>query len=306
MTAPTTHTRPRFSLVRIVAVTLACSSLIFFSTPAPTQGQGCSDGSVCTTNDVCREGNCTGSPLDAGSCDDGRECTTGDSCDSGVCHGTPVVDGAACHQGCGRCISGFCAPNLGNTGNVCNDGNICTLNDRCQFGLCFGALRTCPNTDSNPCTLEVCNPVDGNCMATGLAPCGDCQTCADIGTGQFRCDSGPDGTPCNDFNECTYDGSCGAGQCHVGEPVIPGEPTRTATATPTRDTRATATPSTGLCLGDCNRDQAVTVDEIIAGVNIALGNLSLATCSAFDSNRDAFVTVEEIVRSVNLALNGCG
>ena len=49
----------------------------------------------------------------------------------------------------------------------------------------------------------------------------------------------------------------------------------------------------------------MTVDEIIRGVNIALGNSPLEACPAFDVNCDGEVTVDEIVLAVNQALFGC-
>src|SRR6185295_15034100 len=43
--------------------------------------------------------------------------------------------------------------------------------------------------------------------------------------------------------------------------------------------------------GDCNDDGAVTVDELITGVNIALASLPLSTCPQFDGNDDGRVTI---------------
>lgn len=60
-----------------------------------------------------------------------------------------------------------------------------------------------------------------------------------------------------------------------------------------------------ICVGDCTADRAVTVDELIKGVNIALGNVPLGTCTAFDPNRDKQVTIDELLAAVNRALNGC-
>jgi hypothetical protein len=60
------------------------------------------------------------------------------------------------------------------------------------------------------------------------------------------------------------------------------------------------------CIGDCNADAAVTVDEVIAGVNIDLGVADMSTCVAFDANGDGQVTVDEITAAVSNALNGCG
>ena len=71
------------------------------------------------------------------------------------------------------------------------------------------------------------------------------------------------------------------------------------TATPT------PTPTTGPCAGDCNGDAAVTVDELVTGVLIAVGNTPLAACSDLDINKDGSATVNEILVAANNTLNGC-
>ena len=60
------------------------------------------------------------------------------------------------------------------------------------------------------------------------------------------------------------------------------------------------------CVGDCNGDGTVTVDEILTMVNIALGNTPVTACEAGDANHDGQITVDEILTAVNNALNGCG
>jgi Ca2+-binding EF-hand superfamily protein len=60
-----------------------------------------------------------------------------------------------------------------------------------------------------------------------------------------------------------------------------------------------------LCTGDCNGDGAVTVEELVQMVNIALGSTGVTDCSAGDANRDGRITIEEVVTAVNRALNGC-
>jgi hypothetical protein len=60
------------------------------------------------------------------------------------------------------------------------------------------------------------------------------------------------------------------------------------------------------CTGDCNGDGVVTVNEIVAGVNIALGNAAATTCPAFDRNGDGTVAVNELVAGVSNLLYGCG
>ncbi|MCK6554429.1 ethylbenzene dehydrogenase-related protein [Candidatus Binatia bacterium] len=61
----------------------------------------------------------------------------------------------------------------------------------------------------------------------------------------------------------------------------------------------------GVCVGNCNGDAEVTIDEIIIGVNIALGSAQLSECPIFDSVVDGQVTVDEIILAVTYAQNGC-
>ena len=60
------------------------------------------------------------------------------------------------------------------------------------------------------------------------------------------------------------------------------------------------------CTGDCTNDGAITVDELVQMVNIALGNLETSACEAADANQDGQITVDEILTAVDNALNGCG
>jgi len=61
-----------------------------------------------------------------------------------------------------------------------------------------------------------------------------------------------------------------------------------------------------MCVGDCNGDGSVTVDEIVTMVNIALGEANVSTCLAGDPSGDGSITVDEILQAVNNALIGCG
>lgn len=86
-------------------------------------------------------------------------------------------------------------------------------------------------------------------------------------------------------------------------------PVPTSTATPVIEPTATASPTrtrvAAACAGDCSGNGEVTVDEIVRGVGIALGNIAVAECVAFDANEDGVVTVDELLRAVQSALNGC-
>ncbi len=96
-------------------------------------GAGCSDGSVCTTGDVCdAAGSCQGGP--ALSCDDGNECST-DDCDPAVgCTTSPLP-----------------------AGTDCDDDDACTTSDQCNdAGTCVGGVLDC--SDAEECTIDGCDP----------------------------------------------------------------------------------------------------------------------------------------------------
>ena len=59
------------------------------------------------------------------------------------------------------------------------------------------------------------------------------------------------------------------------------------------------------CAGDCNGDGAVAINELISGVNIALGAAPLASCAAVDGSGDGVVAINELIAAVNAALIGC-
>ena len=61
-----------------------------------------------------------------------------------------------------------------------------------------------------------------------------------------------------------------------------------------------------VCLGDCNGDVQVTIDDLITEVNVALGWQKAWVCSRGDANGDRQITVDEILVAVNHALSGCG
>ena len=93
-------------------------------------------------------------------------------------------------------------------------------------------------------------------------------------------------------------------------------PTETATATPTPtvtgsrppDPTATATRDVtpgGPCVGDCSNNGIVIVNEIILGVNIALGSADIRDCPSFDPDGDGQVEIGELIQSVNNVLSGC-
>jgi hypothetical protein len=60
-----------------------------------------------------------------------------------------------------------------------------------------------------------------------------------------------------------------------------------------------------VCVGDCNGNGTVAINELITGVTIALGNQPLSACPAFDANTDQHVAINELIAAVKNALMGC-
>jgi hypothetical protein len=89
--------------------------------------------------------------------------------------------------------------------------------------------------------------------------------------------------------------------------VMLATPTATPTPSPTDTTTpdVTPTPTPPICPGDCNGDLAVSVEELVLGIQIALGSTELPDCQSFDANHDQSVSVDELVTAVTHALVGC-
>eukprot|EP01125_Pyxidicula_operculata_P021321 TRINITY_DN8152_c0_g1_i1.p1 TRINITY_DN8152_c0_g1~~TRINITY_DN8152_c0_g1_i1.p1 ORF type:complete len:1117 (-),score=185.43 TRINITY_DN8152_c0_g1_i1:14-2866(-) len=194
-------------------------------------GGPCDDKNLCTINDVCSQGNCSGVFKD---CSDQFACTL-DVCDgtSGNCVHTPRNN--MCDDGI-PCTNDYCDVNLGCVheprDNMCDDGiacsqDICVVGVGCQStpvdSQCDDGVKCTQNTcvlntgcvytprnescdDSIPCTIDVCDatldcqyvPVDSECNDNV-----DCttDTCV-VGTG---CVFSPVDTRCNDNIDCTVD-----------------------------------------------------------------------------------------------------
>lgn len=101
-----------------------------------------------------------------------------------------------------------------------------------------------------------------------------------IWAGGFTCESGPNG----------------------GKPCAPGGVTPgLGLADPCYGTPCSAPHLPRV--GDCDRDQHISVDELLVGVNIALGQRALATCQDFDGDDDGEVRVDELLAAVDVLLN---
>jgi hypothetical protein len=68
---------------------------------------------------------------------------------------------------------------------------------------------------------------------------------------------------------------------------------------------STALPEANSCVGDCNGDGQVTVDEVLTLVSVALATSQPAACSDAGLPIGGDVDIAVILQAVNNALNGC-
>jgi hypothetical protein len=82
--------------------------------------------------------------------------------------------------------------------------------------------------------------------------------------------------------------------------------TRTLTRTPTQTRTSTPTFSpVADCIGDCNGNGRVSIDELVLAIDIGLGLQPQDACIGLDTNGDQQISVDEIVRAVLSAVAGC-
>jgi hypothetical protein len=59
------------------------------------------------------------------------------------------------------------------------------------------------------------------------------------------------------------------------------------------------------CAGDCDRDGQVTVDELVAAINVALGLDDLSVCTAAHTDAGEGISVDELVSAAENSIHGC-
>jgi len=64
-------------------------------------------------------------------------------------------------------------------------------------------------------------------------------------------------------------------------------------------------PVSAACVGDCDANGTVTIDDLVVMVNVALGAGQISSCAAGDQNADGQITIDEIIAAVDNAQNGC-
>lgn len=197
------------------------------------------------------------------------------------------------------------------------DGSSCTSNDNCPMGICVVARAVCDGGVDDgfkcQCPGSVCSssapcpndPQSGTCVAGPRA--GQCCSL------EFGCS---DGAPCVATQKvcaggrfkgaaCLSDSQCRDSTCTATAAACTAGIFAGFSCVDQSDCPAAACGGPNRCGGDCDRSGGVTVDEILVAVNVALGQVALADCTAADGNGDQAVTVDELLQSVNDALGGC-
>ena len=107
-----------------------------------------------------------------------------------------------------------------------------------------------------------------------------------------------DGVPPGDYT-LDLEPGCGAFQCWTERSVQVGEQDVVLELCPQRL-------AGDACVGDCDLDRQVRVDELIVGVSMALGSKAFDSCPAIDAGGDGRISVNEIIGAVAASLHGCG
>jgi hypothetical protein len=145
--------------------------------------------------------------------------------------------------------------------------------------------RTATASPTRTATATAAATTTATASASATAPATQTQ---DTGT-----PTPPDGTPATPSSTPT-------------EPdATPTEPDATPTSTTEDSPTPTPTEAPPACVGDCNANGRVAINEIILAVNIALGSLPVEACRAADRNGNGAVAIGELVVAVGASLDGC-
>lgn len=255
-----------------------------------------------------------------------EECETGACCTadcrlaaaSFVCrHGDhPLCDPDETCDGVKNSVDAACPDDyLAPDETPCDDLSPCTDDDECDGGSCDGGVLVVRCEDSNPCTLDFCDPGTGECVfqprespcddglfctaddhcadgaCTGAArTCDDANACTDDSCNETSnaCVNADNTAACDDGDECTLDDTCAGGTCGgIANPAC--EPTTTTTV---EDCPA---------CGDPNGDCKILAADALRVLKAAVG-LEPCPLHACDGNGDGKVTATDALRVLRLAV----
>ncbi len=151
--------------------THSCGGAQYYCMDDPVDGWGwttvsaCDDGSLCTYNDACSGGACTGTAI---TCTD-TACMTKTCNGTSICTQTPKASSTTC--GTTACAADYCLSDV-----YYNYPGTCTrycsgTGDVCNSCSCTAATTTCGVGAANECCAAGCNAATGGCLTTnGTCP----------------------------------------------------------------------------------------------------------------------------------------
>jgi len=213
----------------------------------------------------------------------------------------------ACPTSRPGCYTGPCVRCIENP--VCGSGEICVSHG--LEGCCSCAIPT-PTVASETATVP---PTPSpTCTPQSIATCRRDQTitCTDIGEHCVLCaciTRTPTAPPTASATgtatpTCMSTPVCNPPYTHAWCGGFPGSRDRCdciceGVQTPT----SAATPSS--CVGDCDGDASVQINELILSINVLLGDAPLSTCPAIDCPQLLGLVINCAIEAVANALNGC-
>jgi len=242
------------------------------------------------------------------------------NCSIGAFEASSAPPCCQCPASCAAPINGSCGTCTVVVGAACESGDLCVLYtptpSRTPTPITPSPTPTSTPTNT-PGANDCCQCADF-CAAPIVGTCGGCAVVFGAScTGGSCITQTPTPIPTSPPAPCSSI-PCG-GSCTIPAPCTPSPGTACPNLVEQGECQAdasgtchcvpvqslTPTPTPRPCVGDCNGDGHVTVDEILTMVNIALGNTPVTTCEAGDANHDGQITIDEIFTAVNNALNGC-
>lgn len=271
-----------------IAASFAASNQIVLYENRSTPGYD-SNGAPCTSAASCLSGFCIEGLCCASVCRDDESCALPlreGTCQRSIIEVVPCALDDECFDipdpgDPGTCVAGFCCDQR------CEDGrcDIIPFEGKCLMGY-PGGSDCCADRQ---CESGFCR--DGRCCES------DCEG------GYCGNDAGECAPVAASGQACEVDDQCGSRICDRFDRVCCG-----AVCGP--DETCNGPDSPGRCVllgcdGDCDGDAEISVDELVRGVRIVLGENDVGDCESMDSNRDGAVTVDELTAAVRRLLEGC-
>jgi FG-GAP-like repeat len=269
------------------------------------------DAAPCSAGAQCISGNCVDDTCcSTASCSNGQRCDIDDS--PGVCAAQKTL-GDPCSKDT-DCTTANCDPNTGQCGQVRTPTPTATQTTK-PTPTVTPTPRTVPQAcdpdAADPCGAgRACDPASGVCCDTDQ--CLEPNRCDILGT------EGQCAPPLLNGDVCAKNADCEAPLICRFNPISSRyECTAPLEATPTlvpftphpTEPQPTVIVCRGegcRCVGDCNSDGRVSIDELVTMVDIALQRPAPVPCENGDDNHDGQIVVTEVVTGVRNALNGCG